>query len=102
MTPSLETLQSSRFERDHHAAGFGNESLPVDHAFFEQSPAQPLVMRVVHESYADAEASANDAQDLAMRIRLLIAREGSASALARRCGRIVRLKDGRIVADERV
>ena len=86
MTPSLETLQSSRFERDHHAAGFGNESLPVDHAFFEQSPAQPLVMRVVHESYADAEASANDAQDLAMRIRLLIAREGSASALARRCG----------------
>ena len=85
MAPSLETLQSSRFERDHHAAGFGSESLPTDCALFEQSAAQPLVGRMMREPCADA-AAGDDAQDLAKRMRLLIAREGGASALARRCG----------------
>jgi transcriptional regulator with XRE-family HTH domain len=85
MAPSLDTLQLSRFERDRHAADFGCKNLPTDRALFEQSAAQPLVVRMMREPYADAEAG-DDAQDLAMRMRLLIAREGSASALARRCG----------------
>lgn len=86
MAPSLETIQSSRFKRDSHAAGFGSENLPADRALFEHSHAQPVVMRMVRESYADAKTDPDDAQDLAIRMRLLIAREGGASALARRCG----------------
>lgn len=82
MATSLETLQPSRFERDSHVAGFDSENLSADRALFEQSPAQPLVMRMVGESYTGAD----DTQGLAMRMRLLIAREGGASALARRCG----------------
>lgn len=86
MAPSLETLQPSRFERDRQVAGFGNENLPADRTFFEQSTTQPVVMRMLRKSYTGAETGADDAQELAMRMRLLIAREGSASALARRCG----------------
>jgi hypothetical protein len=86
MAPSLETLQTPHFERDRHAAGFGSESLPADRTLFEQSATQPVVMRMLRESYTGAEAGADDVQKLAMRMRLLIAREGGASALARRCG----------------
>ncbi|HWX64802.1 MAG TPA: YdaS family helix-turn-helix protein [Rhodanobacter sp.] len=87
MAPSLETLQPSRFERDSHAAGFVSENLPAHRTLFEQSPARPVVMRMVREPYTHAAtAGADDAQALATRIRLLIAREGGASALARRCG----------------
>ena len=86
MAPSLETLQPPRFEHDSHAAGIGSENLPTYRALFEQSPARPVVMRMVREPYADITADVDDAQDLAMRIRLLIAREGNTSTLARRCG----------------
>lgn len=92
MAPNLGTLQPPRFERDSHAqgiggAGIGGENLPAYRALFEPSPERPpVVMRMVREPYADAMTGADGAQDLAMRIRLLIAREGGTSMLARRCG----------------
>ena len=85
MAPSLETLQPSRFKSNRRAADFGSANLPTDRAPFEQSPAQLVVMRMARESYAAAETGADGAKGLAMRMRLLIAREGGASALARRC-----------------
>lgn len=91
MAPNLGTLQPSRFESDSHAPdmgsmGIGSEDLPTYHALFEPSSDRQVVMRVVREPYADVAAGADGAQGLAMRIRLLIAREGGTSMLARRCG----------------
>ncbi|CAM1000126.1 HTH cro/C1-type domain-containing protein [Rhodanobacter sp. Root179] len=86
MAPSFETHQPPRFEHDSHVAGFGGESLPTHHNFFEPSPSRPIVMRMARESSTHAASGVDDAQDLARRIQLLIAREGGASALGRRCG----------------
>lgn len=86
MAPRIETLQPLRFERDRHAPGFPPERLPVDKAFLEQPPAQAVLTSTLRQPRADAEAGPDDARDLAMRMRLLIAREGGVSALARRCG----------------
>jgi transcriptional regulator with XRE-family HTH domain len=92
MAPNLGTLQPPRFERDSHAqgigsVGIGSENLPAYRALFEPSPERPpAMMRMVREPSADVATGANGTQGLAMRIRLLIAREGSASTLARRCG----------------
>jgi hypothetical protein len=92
MAPNLGTLQPPRFERDSHAAdmgraGIGSENPSAYRALFEQLPDRPpAVMRMVREPRMDVASGTDDARDLAMRIRLLIAREGGASMLARRCG----------------
>jgi transcriptional regulator with XRE-family HTH domain len=91
MAPNFGTLQPPRFEPDSRASsigsmGLGNENPLAHRALFEPSPDRTAVMRMVREPYTDAPTGAQDAQDLAMRIRLLIAREGGASMLARRCG----------------
>lgn len=85
MAPRFETHQPPRFERDSHVAGFGRANLPGHRNLLGPSPAPPVVMRMPREPYAHAASGIGDAQDLAMRIQLLIAREGGASALARRC-----------------
>ncbi|MFC5436347.1 helix-turn-helix domain-containing protein [Rhodanobacter umsongensis] len=86
MAPSFEMHQPTRLERDRHVAGLGSEDLPAHHCFFEPSPDRPVVMRMMGEPCAHAASGTGEAQNLATRIRLLIAREGGASALGRRCG----------------
>jgi Helix-turn-helix. len=86
MAPSFETHQPPRFERESHVAGFGSEYLPPHRNSFEPSPVRPVVLRRTREPHAHTASGIEDARELAMRIQLLIAREGGTSALARRCG----------------
>jgi hypothetical protein len=86
MATSFETHQPPHFECDSHVAGFGGEALPTHRNSFEPPSARPVAMRMTRESNTHAALGIGDAQNLAMRIQLLIACEGSASALGRRCG----------------
>ena len=60
------------------------EHLPVRRSSSDQAPERPVAPGA--HALHDARPSAGDSHDLTSRIRLLIAQEGSASAIARRCG----------------
>jgi hypothetical protein len=62
------------------------EHLTARRLLSEVGPASPAAAESHQRSTHDARPAADAPHDLAARIRLLIAQEGSASALARRCG----------------